>query len=222
MSWNIQNLGETKYKRDTIIPQIAGVIKSSDVEIVAIQELVTSSWGDSCIIQLAKILDWNYTISDRTTGSGSERYAYLFQKKIKLNWARLDSTKSDMIDREPYIASFRYSKRTIIIRQIHIVPASKGPENEIKRLDYIDGIICGDFNLSCNNQVFSKIKINFISPLCGKPTSLKRNGELSENNYDHFFVSKEYTILSSSVYFYSYSGNRNQLSDHLPIILWIK
>jgi len=222
MSWNIQNLGETKYKRDTIIPQIAGVIKSSDVEIVAIQELVTSSWGDSCIIQLAKILDWNYTISDRTTGSGSERYAYLFQKKIKLNWARLDSTKSDMIDREPYIASFRYSKRTIIIRQIHIVPASKRPENEIKRLDYIDGIICGDFNLSCNNQVFSKIKINFNSPICGKSTSLKRNGELSENNYDHFFVSKEYTILSSRVYFYPYSGNRNQLSDHLPIILWIK
>ena len=62
----------------------------------------------------------------------------------------------------------------------------------------------------------------FNSPLCGKGTSLKRDGSTSENNYDHFFVDKTYQILESKVFIYPYKGNRNTLSDHLPILIKLK
>jgi endonuclease/exonuclease/phosphatase family metal-dependent hydrolase len=219
MSWNIQNLGESKYRKDTIIPQIADVIKSSGAEIIAIQEVVTSSYGDSCIIQLSKILGYNYTISEKTTGDGSERYAYLYKKSIKLNWSKLDKNLQDSIDREPFVASFQYNGKELVMRQVHLVPTSKIPQNEVAKLRYTDGIICGDFNLTCNHLIYTKLKTQFNSPLCGQGTSLKRTGEVSENNYDHFFVSKKYKIKSSQVYIYPYKGNRNKLSDHLPIII---
>jgi len=59
-------------------------------------------------------------------------------------------------------------------------------------------------------------------PLCGKGTSLKRDGTISENNYDHFLVEKSYKILESKVYVYPYKGNKNILSDHLPILIKLK
>jgi len=77
LSWNIQNLGETKYKKDSVISQLSSVIKSSKADIIAIQEVVTGSYGDSCIIKISKNIDYNYVISTRTTGDGSERYAFL-------------------------------------------------------------------------------------------------------------------------------------------------
>lgn len=59
----------------------------------------------------------------------------------------------------------------------------------------------------------------FNSPLCGLGTSLKRDGTVSLNNYDHFFVDKTHKIIESKVYVYPYKGNRNTLSDHLPILI---
>ena len=60
MSWNIQNLGEAKFKRDTIVPAIADVMIQSKADIIAIQELVLNKYGDSCIIQIANILNYKY------------------------------------------------------------------------------------------------------------------------------------------------------------------
>jgi endonuclease/exonuclease/phosphatase family metal-dependent hydrolase len=223
LSWNIQNLGETKYKKDSIITQISKVIKSSGADVIAIQEVVTSPYGDSCILKIAKIINYNYTISQKTTGNGSERYAFLYNKKIKLNWSKLDITLQDSIDREPFMASFKINKKDIIIRQVHLVPTNKTPQKEVEDLYlYKDGIICGDFNLTCNHLIYVPLKTYFSMPLCGKGTSLKRDGTVSENNYDHFLVDKKYKILESKVYIYSYKGNRNVLSDHLPIIIKLK
>ena len=220
LSWNIQNLGETKYKKDSIITDISQVIKSSKSDIIAIQEVVTGKYGDSCIIKISKLLDYNYIISPKTTGDGSERYAYLYRKNIKLNWSKLDVTLQDSIDREPFMASFKYKKKEIIIRQVHLVPTNKTPQKEVEDLYcYKDGIICGDFNLTCNHLIFIPLLKIYNSPLCGKGTSLKRDGSVSENNYDHFLVDKTYKILESKVFIYSYKGNKNKLSDHLPILI---
>lgn len=219
MSWNIQNLGETKFKRDTIIPTIANVIKKSKADIIAIQEVSTNKYGDSCIIQLARLLNYNYIISKPTTGSGSERYAYLYNKSIVMNYNHLDNTLQDVIDREPYIASFTYNKKNIILRQIHLVPTEKNPQNEIEKLyKYNDGIICGDFNLTDEHLIYIPLLTKFISPLMSQKTSLKRNGDYN-NSYDHFLVAKNISYKSSRVYLYDYKYNRNKLSDHLPIIL---
>jgi len=224
MSWNIQNLGQVKFKRDTIVPQIANVMKSSGADIIAIQEVVTSRYGDSCVILLSKLLDYNYIISEKTTGSGSERYAFLWRKDIKLNWANLDKDLESVIDREPFIASFNFKNKNIIIRQVHIVPITKNPKKEIKHLyRYKDGIICGDFNLSCKDPIYTPLLSSFnVSSFCGKGTSLKRDGTISLNNYDHFFIGKEYKVKETKIYFYDYKWNRNFLSDHLPIILILK
>jgi endonuclease/exonuclease/phosphatase family metal-dependent hydrolase len=222
MSWNIQNLGESKYKKDGIITDISRVIKLSDVDIVAIQEVVTSHYGDSCIIKLAKLLDYNFIISEKTSGSGSERYAFLYRKDIQLDWYRLDTNLKDSINREPFTAQFSINNRYFIIRQFHLVPTAKNPKKEVAKLKYIDGILCGDFNLSCNNSIFDNLKSVYQSPLCGRGTSLKRDGSVGHNNYDHFFIDKTFTILSSQVYLYPFDYNRNILSDHLPIIVSLK
>jgi endonuclease/exonuclease/phosphatase family metal-dependent hydrolase len=219
MSWNIQDLGETKFKKDTIISEIANVMKTSKSDIIAIQEVVTNNYGDSCIIKLSKLLNYNYIISEKTTGDGSERYAYLWRKTIKLDSAYLDSKLVDSLNREPYIASFKYKKKTIVVRQLHLVPTKKNPQNEVLKLYYKTGIICGDFNLTDKHESYNKLLLYFNSPLKNLPTSLKNDGTISENSYDHFFVEKKYVIKKSSVYFYNYKWNRKKLSDHLPILI---
>lgn len=223
LSWNIQNLGETKFKKDSIVTQISNVIKSSKADVIAIQEVVTGQYGDSCIIKISKNIDYNYVISSKTTGDGSERYAFLYKKNIKLNWSKLDVNLQDSIDREPFTASFKINKKDIVVRQVHLVPTSKTPQKEVEDLYlYRDGIICGDFNLTCNHLIFIPLKTYFNMPLCGKGTSLKRDGSVSDNNYDHFLVDKKYKILESKVFIYDYKGNKNTLSDHLPILIKLK
>jgi endonuclease/exonuclease/phosphatase family metal-dependent hydrolase len=220
LSWNIQNLGETKYKRDSVITQITNVIKSSKADIVAIQEVITGPYGDSCIIKISKLLNYNYTISARTTGDGAERYAFLYKKDITLNWSKLDANLQDSLNREPFMASFKYNKKDVVVRQVHLVPTSKNPQQEVEDMYcYKDGIICGDFNLTCKHLIYIPLLKSFNSPLCGQGTSLKRDGTVSKNNYDHFLVDKTYKIVESKVFIYPYKGNRNTLSDHLPILI---
>ena len=97
MSWNIQYLGEAKYKRDTIVPEIARVMQESNADIIAVQELVTNKYGDSCIIQIASILNYNYIISEKTTGQGTERYAYLYDTSIVMNYNYLDIQRCSVL-----------------------------------------------------------------------------------------------------------------------------
>lgn len=220
LSWNIQNLGETKFKRDSVIEQISKVISSANADVVAIQEVVTGPYGDSCIKKISKIIGYNYIISKRTTGDGSERYAYLFKKNIQMISNSLETSLQDSIDREPFVVNLKINKKDVTIRQVHLVPTSKTPQKEVEKLyRYKSGIICGDFNLNCKHLIYIPMFRYFNSPLCGLGTSLKRDGTVSENNYDHFFIDKTFKILESKVYIYPYRGNRNILSDHLPILI---
>jgi endonuclease/exonuclease/phosphatase family metal-dependent hydrolase len=220
LSWNIQNLGETKFKRDSVIEQISKVISSANADVVAIQEVVTGPYGDSCIKKISKIIGYNYVISKRTTGDGSERYAYLYKKNIQMISNSLETSLQDSIDREPFVVNLKINKKDVTIRQVHLVPTSKTPQKEVEKLyRYKSGIICGDFNLNCKHLIYVPMFKYFNSPLCGSGTSLKRDGSVSENNYDHFFVDKTFKILESKVYIYPYRGNRNILSDHLPILI---
>jgi len=220
MSWNIRDLGKAKYERDTIIPAIANVMLESKADIIAIQEVVLNSYGDSCVIQLSKILNFNYTISNRTSGNGAERYAYLYRKDIKLDTSYLEPELSDVIDREPFVANFNYYCRKLVIRQVHLVPSSKNPANEVRQLYYYkDGIICGDFNLTDLSVVYEPLYIYFNSPLLGQPTTLKMDGTISTNSYDHFLVDDDIKVNYQYVFDYKYKWSRRSLSDHLPIII---
>jgi len=218
MSWNIENLGETKYRRDTILPHIYNIIKESGADIIAIQEVTLSKYGDSCIIYLSEKLNYNYIISNRTTGSSPERYAFLWSKKIKLNWSRLDGDIEQHINREPYIASFKIKNRDIVIRQVHLSPSNKNPMSEFLLLRNMrSDILCGDFNIKCNRLVTANN--GYYIPLCGKPTTLKIDGTTTKNDYDHFLVAIPFRIKQSYVFEYKVEFNRNVISDHLPIVI---
>jgi endonuclease/exonuclease/phosphatase family metal-dependent hydrolase len=220
MSWNIRDLGKSKYEKDTIIPEIANVMIESKADIIAIQEVVLNSYGDSCIIQLSKILGYNYAISGRTSGDGAERYAFIYHKDIKLDTSYLERSLSDSIGREPFVAHFTYYCKELIIRQVHLVPPSKNPANEVKKLYYYkDGIICGDFNLTDLSVIFEPLFTHFKSPLLGQATTLKMDSSISTNSYDHFLVDNDIKVNYQSVFDYKHKWLRRSLSDHLPIII---
>ena len=219
MSWNIQNLGQSKFKNDSIMGTICITIAMQKPDVVAIQEVSTSKWGDSAIIKIAKRINYNYVISNKTTGEGSERYAFIYPKTTLLLKAELDTTLQDSIDREPYIGQFKVKKKLLIVRTIHTVPDSKNPQYEISKLyKYNEGIICGDFNLTDEHLIYIPLLKKYNSPLKSLQTSLHRDGSLNKS-YDHFLIDKKYIVNTSYVYLYPYIGNRNKVSDHLPIIL---
>lgn len=223
MSWNIQNLGETKFKNDSILQKIVSIISTENPDIVAVQEVVTSKYGSLCIEKIAKQLNYNFVVSKATNGAGKEKYAYIYKKSITLISAKLESKLDTLIDREPFVANFNYNNKIIKLINIHVVPSTKIPQNEIAVLSnfYNDGIILGDFNLTDKHVVYVKLLTRFTSPLYGQLTSLRRDGTLNKS-YDHFLVYNSYSIESAKVVNYNCLYNRNKISDHLPIILKLK
>lgn len=109
ISWNIQNFGKSKSESE--IFYISTKVK--DFDIVAIQEVSTSDFGSQAVTKLDDYLDktgskWDYVISDKTTGDGSERYAYLYKtSRVKLKEKpSLEKFLQDSINREPFKAIF--------------------------------------------------------------------------------------------------------------------
>jgi len=220
MSWNIRDLGKAKYERDTILPAIANVMIESKADIIAIQEVVLNSYGDSCIIQLSKILNFDYVISARTSGDAAERYAFIYRKDIILDTSYLEAGLADVITREPFVGHFTYNCRELVIRQVHLVPPSKNPAAEVRQLYYYkDGIVCGEFNLTDLSVVYEPLFSYFKSPLLGQGTTLKMDDAVSTNSYDHFLVDDDIKVNHQYVFNYKYKWVRRSLSDHLPIII---
>ncbi len=83
-SWNLQNFGDKK--ADSLITLMAHTVK--DLDIVAVQEVLTSRGGARAVARLVAALnrtggEWDYLISDPTSGANvqeQERYAYLWKK----------------------------------------------------------------------------------------------------------------------------------------------
>ncbi|MBF0240650.1 MAG: hypothetical protein HQM12_23360 [SAR324 cluster bacterium] len=123
MSWNIQNLGGSLYRKApskdiSELETIIQTVKGSDI--VAIQEVMVST-GAKAIALIADGLNrtgakWDYSVSDPTSGRGSERYAFLWKtSKVFLVKAWLSQSLSDPLDREPFIGQFRLKRKTILI-----------------------------------------------------------------------------------------------------------
>lgn len=219
MSWNIQDLGRAKYNRE-LVDDIGVVICESGVDIVAIQELVTSKWADKCMDVLAEETGYEYVLSPKTSGSGTEKYAFMWSDEVELIESYLDDCLEDKMSREPFIAKFVYNNDTIILRQVHLVPTNKNPEEEVNLLNYTDGLICGDFNLECTHQSYCFLSQGFNSTPCDEGTTLGRDNKPTNNNYDHFFVEKSLNFEYRGVYLYEHEDMRS-LSDHLPLIIKI-
>lgn len=239
VSWNIQYMGSSK---DSIeIAYIAKTIKNYDV--IAIQEIVTSSYGEDAILRLVNSLDnvdgccWSYVISDKTNGDGTEKYAFVYNKeKVEvIGNPFLESSLDLEIDREPFIGTFASKNRdTITIVNFHAVPTSKDPENEIKHLHKLDIkyknyplLFLGDFNLSQTDYAYNELKSRgYAASLIGQKTSLKRycTSTCLSEEYDNFFynTSKINPYKSYLIHFYEDFENLSQakkISDHCPIVI---
>lgn len=242
VSWNIQNFGRSKSSSDSVMKYICEKVK--DYDIIAIQEVSTSEFGSQAVAKLDELLDrtgtsWDYVVSDPTTGSGSERYAYLYKKdRVKLKEKPcLEKTLEDKINREPFKAVFVFNSSNYYLFNLHLVPTDKNPALEAAHLaslseTYKDKkiILMGDLNLSQSDAGFNSVKKWAKPTLIGKKTSLKmkegEEGERLNMEYDNFFVTTNIVVSKSDVinFFSEFKDLKlaRKISDHCPIYCIIK
>lgn len=120
LSWNIQNLGNSKNKQEISI--IVDIIK--DYDIVLIQEVNAkdlTAESDQTIAQIVEELKrlgdkWKYSISNPTYSRNTywmEKYAILWNtsKIMSVDIPYLDSESQNIIYKEPFIAEFQLNDR---------------------------------------------------------------------------------------------------------------
>jgi endonuclease/exonuclease/phosphatase family metal-dependent hydrolase len=242
VSWNLYNWGRTKDDQEISIA--AETLR--DFDLVAVQEVVTSPPGAQAIAKLDAALDrtgfqWDYRLSDPTTGAGTERYAFLWKpSRVRLmGQAWLEPSLADPINREPYLARFEHRKtgQRLLAASLHAVPSSKNPAREVALLDRLHRqyeadhvLLLGDFNLDEDDGAFDELRrLGYRAVLDDHPTSLRRKrrsgprGHLA-NEYDNIFVetgplrAARDGVLDFTDRFSSLKEARS-LSDHLPVFL---
>lgn len=242
VSWNIRDMGKTKDSSE--IAFMANTLKNYDI--VAIQEVVTSDYGkesvSSLVSEMNKILGcgcWKYSLSNKTGGSGTEKYAFLYNL-VNIDFVKATLVKSlnSKIVREPYVGTFAVENDTFSIVNFHAVPESRNPEKEITTIASIDTmtsrplIFLGDFNHPQYESGFDLLKSYCYAPsLIGKKTSIKtkidENGEYFSKEFDNFFYDVTYFkvidsyVIDFTLKFSDLSLARN-ISDHCPIVITIK
>ncbi len=242
MTWNLYNFGKSKTAED--IAYMASKMKAYDI--VAVQEVSTTPPGAQAVAKLADELNrtgsqWDYVLSDPTTGEGKERYAYLWKtSKAELKGkAWLEKSLEDEIDREPYMARFTIKKtqEILLLGSLHAIPSAKNPETEVVLLGAIPKkypkdkvLIMGDFNLSEKHEAFDKLKNRGLVPcITNQKTSLRqklKKGESLAQEYDNIFYDKNLKMADSGVIeFYADFKNLDKahdISDHIPVWLQLE
>ena len=224
-SWNLKNFGHSKSEES--IHTIAAVLKTFDI--IAIQEVVAGTGGPKAVAKLVDQLNrsgqqWDYSISDPTSGSAysSERYAFIWKKaKVrKIGEAWLERHYSIQVDREPYYCRFKIKDKVFTLVNYHAIPKARQPETEIKYFKFMpplytqDNLIfCGDFNLPQSHSVFNPLrKMGYVSALVKQKTSLKQKclgDECLASEFDNFYFNPaSVRFLSVGIlYFYIYFEN---------------
>ena len=242
VSWNIRDMGKTKDSSEIYF--MAETIKDHDI--VAIQEVVTSDYGKDAVSSLVKEMNrikncscWEYSLSNKTGGSGTEKYAFLYNRtEVDFIKATLVSSLDSKIVREPYVGTFSVGVDTFKIVNFHAVPEDRNPEYEITIIADIDTmtetpmIFLGDFNHPQYDVGFDSLKARGYAPsLIGVKTSLRakrlRNGEYFSKEFDNFFYDITYFRVRESyvidlIYKFNSLSLARRISDHCPIVIKIE
>src|SRR5690606_31091419 len=129
---------------------------------------------------------WGYMVSAATTGSAhsKERYAFIWKKNMIRKFANgwLEKSLADVVDREPYCATFVYKGKKITLVSFHATTKKNKPESEIRYFKnmparYPDSnlVFVGDFNLPQSHTVFNPLrKLGFLPAFKGQKTSLRQ------------------------------------------------
>ncbi len=243
VTWNLLNFGGSKDEQEVAF--IASLLR--DFDVVAMQEVITSPKGAQAVARLDAQLDrsgaqWDYVVSDPTTGQGSERYAFLWKpSRVRLAgrpW--LEPSLADALDREPYLARFETPQgRRMLVASFHAVPTAKKPADEIAWLDqlhqrYPDDhlLILGDFNLSEQHDAFDALKAAGYRPaIVDQKTSIRmrrKDGQHLANEYDNiFYEAAPLRVEAAGVIDFTDAfrtlRDARKISDHLPVsvdVLW--
>lgn len=239
-SWNIENIGASK--TDHEIAYMAKTLKEFDI--VALQEVVVSEAGAQAVAKLVDELNrkgaqWDYVISDPTSGSAykAERYAFLWKpsKVKKIGEAFLEPTYVEEIQREPYLATFKYGEKEVTLVNFHAITKKMQPETEIKYFKFLPAlyptknlIFIGDFNCPQSHTVFFPLrKMGYQSVFKNQKTSLRKKcieEDCLASEFDNiFYHSKTVEVVNSGIIlFYKDFENLHKarnISDHIPI--WV-
>ncbi|WP_130735420.1 endonuclease/exonuclease/phosphatase family protein [Flavobacterium sp. J27] len=242
-SWNIENLGASKSEKD--IAYMAQKIQ--DYDIVALQEVVVSEAGEQAVIALVNVLNqngtlWDYTISNATSGNAykAERYAFLWKPSSvqKIGNAFLEPTYVEEIEREPYLATFKYKEKEITLVNFHAKTKKMQPETEIKFFKFFPAIypnknlvFIGDFNCPQSHTVFFPLrKMGYESVFVNQKTSLRQKciqNDCLASEYDNiFFNAKRFEILDKGIipFYHDFLDihTARTISDHVPIWVTLK
>ena len=243
ITWNLLNFG--KSKDDQEMAFIADLLRPYDV--VAVQEVNTGPDGAQAVARLDDELDrrgaqWDYVVSEPTTGAGSERYAYLWKpSRVRLlGRAWLEAALADDLNREPYLARFEtlQNRQQMLVASLHAVPRAKRPADEIALLDELHRLygddhllILGDFNLSQKHQAWDELKAAGYQPvIVDQKTSLRRkrkDGQHLANEYDNIFYEPAFLQVGASGVV-DFTGEFRTLkqartiSDHLPVFMEVR
>ncbi len=240
-TWNIKDLGQSKSTEE--IAFMAQIL--SDVDVVAVQEVVAGPGGAKAVARLADELNrtgakWQYSISLPTQSSpySSERYAYLWKtSRLKLiGKAWLDQHFINEIEREPYMIRLKSKTEMITLVSFHAVPKSKQPETEIKYFKQLAAlypedqlVFVGDFNLPSQHSVFNPLRqLNYTPVLPNQKTSLRTKClqmDCLASAYDHIFLNQQtLSVLDAGViHFYrEFSSLKaaRAISNHIPV--WVQ
>lgn len=237
--WNLSNFGRSKNPQE--LEFIHKRLKSSDL--VGILEVSKTFYGTRAVAALDDLLDrtgtnWEYSISEATTGDGAERYAFLWRTdKLWLKNANLSQTLSRSVNREPYVGLFQFKRKLFRYAIFHAVPAEKNPSNENRQMANLikDApfplILGGDFNESASKS-FENLKSQGFSPALFRTlTTIKLrktiSGKSLANPYDNiFYDSNQFEI--QDAFADDFTSNfptltaARRISDHLPVHLSIK
>lgn len=242
-SWNIENIGASKSEQH--IAYMAKILKEYDI--VAIQEVVVSGAGAQAIAQLVdelnrKGVQWDYIISDPTSGTAykAERYAFLWKpSKVKITGeAFLEPTYVEEIEREPYLATFKYQEKEFTLVNFHAKTKKLQPETEIKYFKFLPAlyptknlIFIGDFNCPQSHTVFFPLrKMGYQSVFENQKTSLRQKcieEDCLASEFDNiFYNSKTVEVINFGIIlFYKDFEDLHEarkISDHIPIWVTLK
>lgn len=241
VTWNIQDLGGTK--SDQEIEVMAQILR--EVDIVAIQEVVGKDHaGAQAVARLADALDrtgadWDYVVSERTSGSSyeSERYAFLWKtsRATISGQPRLISAWENLVVREPFVARFRTKAGELVLVNFHAVHHDRQPELEIKvvrELAYSFGntpvIFMADWNVVDHHTVFNPLrKTGYQFAVQGQLTTLKKScagSQYRNHGIDNVFFPPDLELVRSGVLDFVGECDRldagRRISDHLPV--WVE
>jgi len=240
-SWNLCDMGKSKSTAEVAF--MAETLK--DFDVVAIQEVVAGPEGAKAVSRLADALNrtgskWDYRMSEPTIGNGQKRERYAFFWKTAViaikGKAWLDGNFSSEIEREPFLATFKYGENELTIVNFHAITKKLQPEREIKYFRFYPEkyrghnlVFAGDFNCPQSHTVFNPIKKMRYNPVfLNAKTTLRTKcigGDCLASEFDNIFYQTD--VLSATakgvVPFYKEFPTLKEarkISDHLPV--WVE